>query len=265
MTTATAMAKPDRVTLRSASQDIGALAAREMVMWAGQPTFVVLTLVQPVVFVVLFRYVFGGSIAAAVGGNYANYLVPGVVAQSMAFGAMATAFGLAADLETGRLDQFRVLRIFGGAVVLGRLVADAIRAAVTTLVVVVVGVAVGFRFGGGFVDSLAFFAVATLFGTSACAVGAVMAFVVRKAQSVQALMLLILFPVTFVSSAFAPVDGMPRLLRAVATHQPFTVVVDSLRAFSAGRDASAVGALAWTIGVLLPATWIAVRAYHHET
>ena len=129
--------------------DVVTLTRRELMVWLRNPAYIFFTVIQPVMFVLLFRYVFGGAIPVRVPGGYVNFLMPGIIAQSAAFASFGTAIGLARQLQRGVIDRFRAMPMARSAVLVGRLVADTLRLAVTVLVILVVGYAVGFRFQNG--------------------------------------------------------------------------------------------------------------------
>src|SRR5579863_502599 len=129
--------------------DMGALTHRDLLIWLRNPAFMFFAVVQPVMFVLLFRYVFGGAIPVNVPGGYVNFLMPGIVAQSAAFASFGTAISLARQLQKGTIDRFRAMPMARSAVLLGRLIADTLRLVVTLLVIVAIGYAVGFRFENG--------------------------------------------------------------------------------------------------------------------
>jgi ABC transporter DrrB family efflux protein len=247
-----------------AASDTWVLTKRNLTTWARVPAYIVFTVVQPTIFTLLFRYVFGGAIpTVGIPGGYVNYLLPGVIGQTAAFATFATAIALAIEAQKGVIDRLRVLPIARSAVLVGRLVADGVRMLITLLVIVGVGYLVGFRFQDGAGSAIAMVALAEAFGLSMCVVSAFIGLAIRQEEAVQAFGLIWLFPLTFVSSAFVPVQTMPGWLQAFADNQPITHVVNALRSLALGTP---MGdnlwlALVWMTGIVAVFMPLAVRAY----
>jgi ABC transporter DrrB family efflux protein len=254
--------------LRWAVLDTVTITQRNLTVWRRVPAFLVFTVVQPVMFTLLFRFVFGGAIPVNVPGGYVNYLMPGVIGQTAAFASFATAIALARELQKGVLDRFRSMPMARSAVLSGRLTADTIRMLVTILVIIAVGYAVGFRFENGVVPAIGMIALALLFGLTVCCVSAYIGLVIKDEEAVQAFGLIWVFPLTFVSSAFVPISSMPGWLQAFASNQPVTIVIDTLRYLALGPVPGAMSlqphlwqSLAWLAGTLAIFGPLAVRAY----
>src|ERR1700710_1239312 len=231
----TAAPAPSRAAeLRGMVSDWSTLTYRNLLVWTRVPAFIVFTVVQPVMFVLMFRYVFGGAIQTDNVGGYVNFLLPGIIGQTAAFAAIGTAIALAIEVQKGIIDRFRSMPISRSAVLAGRLVADTARMTITIVVIVAVGYAVGFRFQNGAVPAVAMVLLAILFGLTICAVSAFIGLAVKDEESVQAFGLIWLFPLTFLSSAFVPVESMPGWLQAFANNQPVTQVIDAMRALALG-------------------------------
>jgi ABC transporter DrrB family efflux protein len=228
------------------------------------PELLVFSTIQPVMFVLLFRYVFGGAIHVGGGISYVNFLMAGIFVQTVAFGATApTGIGLATDLQTGLMDRLRALPMSRLAVLLGRTLADLTRNVFTMLVMLLVGLAVGFRPQGSPLSWMGAAGLLLVLSFSFSWVGAAIGLAVRNPEAVQAAGLIWLFPLTFASSAFVPISTMPGWLRTFASNQPITKLVDAVRAWVLGRPvgSSAWIALAWCLGVLVVAAPLAVRLY----
>jgi ABC transporter DrrB family efflux protein len=244
--------------------DTWVLTKRNLTVWARVPAYLVFTVVQPTIFTLLFRYVFGGAIpTVGFPGGYVDYLLPGVIGQTAAFATMATAISLAIEAQKGVIDRLRVMPISRSAVLLGRLAADGVRMMITLLVIVAVGYAVGFRFHDGAGSAVAMFALAEAFGLTLCCVSMFIGLALRQEEAVQAFGLIWLFPLTFVSSAFVPVITMPGWLQAFAVNQPVTHVINALRSLALGTP---MGdnlwlSLVWMAGTLAVFMPLAVRAY----
>jgi ABC transporter DrrB family efflux protein len=255
---------PSRLQLvRWAVSDARAMTRRNLLVWIRVPAYIAFTVVQPVIFVLLFRYVFGGAIKVNVPGGYVNYLLPGIIGQTAAFASFATAIALAEAMKTGVVDRLRSLPMARSAFLVGRLAADAIRMLITLLVIVGVGYLVGFRFQRGPLPAVGMVLLAEVFGIVVCCVSAYIGLAIKDQESVQAFGLIWIFPLTFVSSAFVAVQTMPSWLQGFAMHQPVTLVVDAMRAMALGGDIGTPlwQALVWLAGTLLVFVPLAVRAY----
>jgi ABC transporter DrrB family efflux protein len=256
---------------RWAVEDSLVITKRSLIVWMRVPSYIFFTCVQPVMFTLLFRYVFGGAIQVPVPGGYVNWLIPGIIAQTAGFASFSTAIGLARELQRGGVDRIKSMPTARSAFLTGRLTADVLRLLVTTLIMIAVGYAVGFRFTGGAAGAFGMVVLAELLGLAVCCVSAYIGLAVKDEESVQAFGLIWVFPLTFVSSAFVPISTMPSWLQGFASHQPFTVVINALRILALGRSVeSAVGqtlgsalwqSLAWIAGTLIVFIPLATRAY----
>lgn len=256
---------------RWAIEDSLVMTKRNLLVWWRVPAYIFFTVVQPVMFVLLFRYVFGGAIHVPVPGGYVNYLIPGIIGQTAGFASFSTAIGLSRELQRGGVDRIRSMPSARSAFLVGRLTADTLRLLLTILVMVGVGYAVGFRFSGGVGYAVAMVALATLLGLAVCCVSALIGLAVKDEEAVQAFGLIWVFPLTFVSSAFVPVQSMPSWLQGFARDQPFTQVIDALRTLSLGpRVQVAIGeslgssvwqSIAWCVGTMVVFIPLATRAY----
>lgn len=239
---------------------------RNLVVLPRTPELLIFTLLQPVMFVVLFNYVFGGAIGASLppGVSYAQFLIPGIMVQTIVFGTSATSVGLSEDLQKGIVDRFRSLPIARSAVLSGRIVADTARLAMVAIVVVAVGFLVGFRFETGIAAGFAMIVVATGFGFAMSWIMANIGLAVKDPETAQTAGFVWLFPLTFVSSVFTPVATMPGWLQVVARNNPVTLVANLLRALSINGVAVTPlvwPVLGWTIGICLVAIPMAVNRY----
>jgi ABC-2 type transport system permease protein/oleandomycin transport system permease protein len=231
---------------------------------------VIFTLIQPIMFVLLFTYVFGGAIGKALppGVSYAQFLIPGIMVQTLVFGTSATAVGLAEDLQNGIIDRFRSLPISRSAVLNGRILADMIRLTAVATVLVVIGYVVGFRFQGGLGLGLLMILVAVAFGTSMCWIMTNIGMRVKDAETAQTAGFVWLFPLTFISSVFTPVYTMPAWLQVFARNNPVTLVANLLRALSVGEVlpgstwvSMSLPVFLWIIGITAVAAPLAVNRY----
>jgi ABC-2 type transport system permease protein/oleandomycin transport system permease protein len=268
----TAVAAPTPVQLdepgvgtqfRWAINDTLAIARRNLMVWMRVPAYIAFTVIQPVMFVLMFRYVFGGAIPVHVKGGYVNFLMPGIIGQTAAFATFGTAIALAIEVQKGVIDRLRSMPMARSAVLAGRLVADTARMLLTILIIVGVGYAVGFRFQNGFAGAVGMVALATLFGVAFSLIAAYTGLAIKDEESVQAFGMIWLFPATFLSSAFVPIRTMPGWLQAFANNQPETYVIDTLRALALGGpiEASLWKSLVWLGGIFIVFAPLAVRAY----
>ena len=246
----------------SAVTDTAIVTHRNIRHLLRTPQLLVFATIQPVMFTLLFVYVFGGAIRTP-GFEYVNYLLPGILTQTTLFGGTATAIGLAQDLNEGMVDRFRSLPMARSAVLAARTLADALRNVFVIGLIVGVGTAVGFRFHGSAGGALAAVGIALLFGYAFSWVFAVVALSVRQVESAQVASLLIVFPLVFASSAFVPVASMPGWLQVFTRHQPVSITVGAVRALTQGTSAGTLPltSLAWSLGILAVAAPLAVTLY----
>jgi ABC-2 type transport system permease protein/oleandomycin transport system permease protein len=239
------------------------ITRRNLLVWMRVPAYLVFTVVQPVIFVLLFRYVFGGAIPVRVPGGYVNFLMPGIIAQTAAFATFGTAIALAMELKKGVIDRLRSMPMARSAVLAGRLVADTGRMTVTILIIIGVGYAVGFRFTNGWGPAVLMVVLAIVFGVAICCVSAFTGLAIGDEESVQAFGMIWLFPLTFLSSAFVPIATMPGWLQAFANNQPVTYVVDTMRALALGGPVwpSLWKSLIWLVAIFVVFLPLAIRAY----
>ncbi|MBO0773010.1 MAG: ABC transporter permease [Actinobacteria bacterium] len=251
------------VRARWAVTDTLTITRRNLLVWMRVPAYIAFTIIQPVMFVLMFRYVFGGAIPVQVPGGYVSFLMPGIIGQTAAFATFGTAIALALELQKGVIDRLRSMPMARSAVLAGRLVADTARMALTLLVILGVGYAVGFRFQNGVGPAIAMVVLAIVFGLAFCCVAAFTGLAIGDQESVQAFGMIWLFPLTFVSSAFVPIQTMPGWLQAFANNQPVTYVIDTMRALALGGpvEASLWKSIAWLAGIFVVFAPLAVRAY----
>jgi ABC-2 type transport system permease protein/oleandomycin transport system permease protein len=248
---------------RWAVSDTLTITKRNLLVWYRVPAYIAFTVIQPVIFVLMFRYVFGGAIHVPIKGGYVNFLLPGIIAQTAAFATFGTAIALAMELQKGVIDRLRSMPMARSAVLTGRLVADTMRMTVTVLIVLGVGYAVGFRFENGVFPAILMVVMAIFLGVSICVIAAFTGLAIGDEETVQAFGLIWLFPLTFLSSAFVPISSMPGWLQAFANNQPVTYVVDTMRGLALGGPiaSSLWKSLVWLIGILVVFGPLAVRAY----
>jgi ABC-2 type transport system permease protein/oleandomycin transport system permease protein len=222
------------------------LAKRNLLRFRRSPELVAGFIFQPIMFILLFVYVLGGAIQTP-GFDYVDFLMPGIIVQTIAFGGFVTAIALAEDLNKGLIDRFR------SAVLAGRTLADVVTNVITLVVMITVGVLVGFNFqDSGALEIIAGFGLLILIGYTFSWVYALMGLVASNAEAAQQLGFILIFPLTFASSAFVPIESMPSWLESFATVNPFTVFVDGMRALWLGTPAGNAiwGSLAWCVGLI---------------
>ena len=218
--------------------------------------------VQPVMFVLLFVYVFGGAIQTP-GMDYVDFLMPGIIAQTIAFGGFLTAVGLNEDLGKGLIDRFRSLPIARPAVLAGRTLADVVMNLLAIILMFAVGMLVGFNFGTDLAMILAGVVLLLLFGFAFSWIFALMGLGASSPESAGSVGFILVFPLTFLSSAFVPIDTMPPPLEAFASVNPFTIVVDATRHLFLGTPAgdNVWQAVLWSLGLIAVFAPLAVRRY----
>lgn len=256
----TASAPDTRLPARAVT-DTAVITRRNLLRNVRLPNLLLLSTILPVVFLLMFTYVFGGAIENAIppgaAGKYINWLLPGLVAQFALFGGGQTAVGLADDLASGVIDRFRSLPIARSAVLIGRTVSDLIRSALILVLLMAVAFAIGFRWQTDVLSVLAGLAVSLAFGYAWSWVMAVIGLTVRTAEAIQTAVFMGIFPLAFTSSVFVPTQTMPPWLQLFADNQPVTVVTDALRGLMLGNTALQPGQ---TVGgqVLLALVWVVV-------
>ena len=242
--------------------DMWVLASRSVKRIARQPDLAVGFTVQPIMFVLLFVYVFGGAISTP-GYSYVEYLIPGILVQSIVFGGFVTALGLSDDLKKGLMDRFRSLPMSRSAVLTGRTLADISTNAVQLVVMLAVGLAVGFRFTTETPAILGGIGLLFLIGYASSWVFAFIGLTASSPEAANAIGFTVLFPVTFVSSAFVPVDTMPSWLQPIARHNPFTTMVNAIRhlfiAYPVGNDVWL--AALWSVALVILFGALAILRY----
>ena len=263
--TAAAHPIPDRgrLTVTEALADSRVMAARQLRKVLRRPMYVVYLFVQPVIFVLLFRYVFGGAINT---GNvsYVDYLMPGIIVMTAVFGALTTGLGLTEDLKAGVVDRFRSLPIARSAVLIGRTAADLATNLITLIVMLALGLAVGFRPTLPIYEVALAFALVLAFAYVFSWISAFIGIKVRDPETAQSVGFIWVFPLVFASSAFVPTDSLPGAVRAFADINPVTMVVNAARDLTIGHGSAlqpVLGTLAWLLVLLLVFVPLSVRAF----
>jgi ABC transporter DrrB family efflux protein len=249
---------------RYAVGDATAIAWRNLLAYVRLPELAVFSTIQPIMFVLLFRYVFGNSINLSDPSiPYVDYLMPGIIVQTAVFGAAATGIGLAEDLQKGLIERFRSLPMARSAVLAGRTLADAVRNVFVMALITAVGVIVGFRIHGGVPAYLAALGLVLLFAFALSWVVATIGLGASNGEAAQAAIFPMLFPLTFASSAFVDTSFMPGWLQAFANHQPVTITVNAARDLVLGHATfgGVTASVAWSAGILVVFGPLAVRRY----
>jgi ABC transporter DrrB family efflux protein len=249
-----------------------AIVWRNLLNIRRNPELLVFATVQPVIFVVMFRYVFGGAIQGSLpaGQTYINYLMPGVFVQTIVFGALTTGVGLADDLNKGLVDRFRSLPMARSAVLVGRTGADLVRNFFVVILMCVVGFVVGWTIETDFAHFVCAFLIILSFAYAMSWVFAIVGLSVKDAETAQAVSFPILAVLVFASSAFVPVATMPSWMQGWARNQPVSVVINAVRYLTIGSGpglspASVPKAIAWIVGIIVVAAPIAVARYRKAT
>jgi ABC-2 type transport system permease protein/oleandomycin transport system permease protein len=256
---------PDRgrLTMAETLSDSKVMLVRQLRKVLRRPMYVVYLFVQPVILVLLFRYVFGGAINTG-HVHYVDYLLPGIIVMTAVFGSLTTGLGLTEDMKAGVVDRFRSLPIARSAVLVGRTTADLATNALTVLLMLGLGIAVGFRPTESVYDVALALVVVLAFAYVFSWISAFIGISVRDPETAQSIGFIWVFPLVFASSAFVPTSSMPGVVRWFADINPVTLTVDAARALTIGHGHAlgpALGMLAWMVGLLLIFVPLSVRAF----
>lgn len=259
--------EPRQSNFVEAIRDVVQITKRNLLRIVRIPQLVVFATIQPVMFLVLFNYVFGGALSfggpVAEAGSYINWLIPGILVQTAVFGSSSTALGLTEDLAKGVIDRFRSLPMARSAVLAGRTFADLVRSAFVTALMLVAGLFMGWEPTQGFGSVVVGVSIALGFGYAMSWVMATVGLAVKNPETAQVASFLPLFPLVFASSVFVPTETMPDWLAAFANHQPITIITNAIRGLTLTGD---VGnyvwlSLAWIVGIVAVFGPLAVRLY----
>ena len=249
-------------------QDALTVTWRNLVAMKRTPQVLVFSTIQPIIFVLMFRYVFGGAIRIPGVQHYVDYLMPGVFAQTVVFGSIQTGIGLAEDLHTGLIERFQSLPMSRSAVLAGRTLADLVRNVFVVLLMVGVGFLVGWRIHTSVFGLLAGIALMLLFAHALSWIFALVGLTAASAEAAQAASFPILAPLVFASTAFVSAASMPAPLEWFANHQPVSIVIDAVRAVTYGGQFASTGkvlaGIAWSVGIIAVAAPLAVRMYRRR-
>lgn len=242
--------------------DIFEMTKRNLKRYTRLPQLLVFSTIQPVMFVLLFAYVFGGAIAVET-ENYISYLLPGIIVQTVLFGSMMTGVGLADDLSKGMIDRFKSMPMARSAVLAGRTISDILRNVFVVLLMFLVGYIIGFRYENGFWNFFLAMSLAVFFGFAFSWVSASIGLLVKNVETAQSAGFIWVFPLAFASSIFVPVETMPSGLRAFAEANPITLTTNAVRGLSLGNPVSDYiwPSLFWIVGILVVFIPLAVYFY----
>jgi ABC-2 type transport system permease protein/oleandomycin transport system permease protein len=251
----------------TAVSDAITIAWRNLKSMSRTPEVVVFSTVQPIIFVLTFRYVFGGAIRVPGSLPYIDFLMPGVFVQTVCFGAMNTGIGLAEDLHTGLIERFRSLPMARSAVLIGRSLSDLVRNTLVVLMIVGVGFLVGFRIHNGIVPFVASVGLLLLFSVAFSWIFALVGLGMPNAEAAQAASFPVLALLVFASTAFAPIQTMPGWLQAYNRAQPISVIVKAMRALAVGGEIATpvLHTLLWIVGLVAVFVPLAVSRYRRAT
>jgi ABC-2 type transport system permease protein len=232
---------------------------RDLIKLPRSPDLLVFGLIQPIIFVLLFAFVFGGAISIPGGGDYRSYLMPGVFVQTIAFAGAATSVGISTDMSKGLVDRFRSLPMARSAVLVGRTLADLVRGAITIALMSLTGLLIGWRIEGGLGNAVMAYALLLAFGYAMSWVGATIGLSVGSPEVAQTAGFIWLFPLTFLSNAFVPTQGMPSWLQPIAEWNPVSAIVAAERQLFGNPNPFADGTtLPQQYPILVSLVWIAL-------
>lgn len=246
--------------------DIGVMIRRNLIHYQRLPQLIVFSFIQPIMFVLLFAYVFGGAIQTGQ-SEYIQYLLPGILVQTVLFGAMMTGVGLADDVNKGMIDRFRSLPMARSAVLASRTITESIRNVFVFWLMTVVGLLIGFRIEHGIGNFFLAMLVTVFFSFAFSWVSATIGLAVKNVETAQTAGFIWVFPLAFASSIFVPVETMKPAIRAFAIHNPVSYTVNVARSLTLGTP---VGndiwySLAWIVGILVVFVPLAINRYRKIT
>jgi ABC transporter DrrB family efflux protein len=243
-------------------RDTKAVVRRNLIHYVRIPQLLVFSTIQPVIFVLMFRFVFGGSIRTG-SVPYVDYLMPGIFLQTVVFGSLATAIGLATDLKSGLMERFHALPMWTPAVLVGRTLADLARNLLVVILMMIVGFLVGWRIHTDVLGALAGASLVLLFGYAMSWIFATVGLAVKDPETAQAAAFPVLAPLVFASAAFVLVDQMPGWLQPWARNQPVSVTAEAVRALTIGGPTSSLvlRSILWSVAIIAIFAPIAVRLY----
>ena len=267
--------RPD-ITPTNIAQQSWIMVKRNMIHTKRMPEMLSDVTVQPIMFVLLFAFVFGASIATRGGASYREFLLPGIQAQTIVFTAFVVSTGITADVEKGIIDRFRSLPIRRSAVLIGRSVASRLHSSIGVVVMAVTGLCIGWRIRGSVAEAVLAFALILVFGFGMIWFGILIGSLMRSVEAVNGVMFTVLFPITFLANTFAPTEPMPRWLRVVAEWNPVSSLAQAMRELwgngpAAPPDAQlplhhpVLATVLWSLAMTALIAPFALRAYARRT
>lgn len=248
-----------------AASDIWIMAKRSIMHIIRSLDQVMSLILFPIMFMLLNRYVLGGAIDT---GNvtYANYLFAGILVQTLAFGANYTTINLAVDLKEGVVDRFRSLPMYSSALLVGHIISDLVRNIISAIIIILIGFVVGFRPNASVKEWVLVLGLALLFTLAISWLSAILGLFVKSLEAAQWVGFVLIFPLTFISSAFVPTDTMPAVLQKFAENQPLTHVINAVRAWLVGTPLGDHGwlSLVWCLGIIIVSVPIATRLFQNR-
>ncbi len=250
--------------------DTWAITRRNLLRYIRLPQLVFFSSIQPIIFLTLFNFVFGGALGhegAALHGKYINYLLPGIMVQVTLFGGLQTGIGLARDINSGLIDRFRSLPMSRAAVLAGRTLADMLRNVVVVSIMLAVGYLYGFRFSNGLPNALLMVVILLLFGFAFSWVAAYLGLTMKDEETAQLAGFVFVFPLVFASAAFVPVGSMAKWLQHFANNQPITFAANGARDLALGLPSHGAiwKILLWTAGILIVFVPLSIMSYRKRT
>jgi len=258
------------MSLYNEVRDTWIITKRNLKRYIRLPRLLFFSSIQPIMFLLLFNYVFGGALGASAhvpGNKYIDYLLPGILVQMVMFGGVQTGIGLAEDMSKGIVDRFRSLPMSRLAVIAGRTLSDAIRNIGVILIMVIVGYMVGFRFQNGFLGALGMVAIATLFGFAFSWIFAYIGITLKDAETAQLAAFVLIFPLSFASGAFVAIQTMPTWLQSFVRNQPVTFLADGSRQLAVGLNSGGAvwKILIWSLVILAIFVPLSLRQYMRQS
>jgi ABC-2 type transport system permease protein len=256
---------PSRSSFALALSDCRVLVGRNVKHIARNTEMLIQAVSLPIVLLLLFRFMFGGAISVP-GMAYIDYLLPGLLAISIAFNSTSTVVGVASDLTQGLVERFRSMPMAGPAVLVGHVVSGVLRSLLSFVVMVAVGLAVGFRPAAGVLGWLGAIGLLTLFATGVFWLATLLGSIAKTVEGAGGLGMILVF-VPYATSALVPTASMPSVLRAVVDNQPVTVLIDAVRGLMNGTELGSTGwlALAWWVVITAGAAYLAIRKFHQRS
>lgn len=250
--------------------DTWIITKRNLFRYVRLPQLVFFSSIQPIMFLTLFNFVFGGAIGPSTsvpGGKYINFLLPGILAQTMLFGGLQTGIGLAEDMGNGIIDRFRSLPMSRAAVMAGRTLSDLVRNITVAIIMLTVGTILGFRFQNGFGSAIGMIAILLLFSFAFSWIAAFLGMSVGDAETSQLASFVIVFPLTFASAAFVPIQTMPGWLQVFARNQPVTHLVLAARSLALGlpNNGAVWKSAVWSLAILSIFVPLAIVRYRSRS